>query len=290
MDAFALNSATVNSVGSYASVVLLPTSTATVDLALYERIAVSMEGTIGFSFGLVGNIARVANLGDAETASSLALNGQMSIVILGPSGISASGWTGSGALLRIGTLTGETSLDWSPAGALAATKYLGNQTVTQALDAFGALQRTQRLSGQLVSGFTNNAVLSGGLISYLPAAQVTLSWETPGTLRMLGRLQGISTSTWINDAALSQGFRQALPAGITDQGFALEGQLRTNQRLSGEMVQAFTVSGALANVVTLGGEIHTSHTVQGSLANNAFGYDLKTVLMIRPESQREMIR
>lgn len=290
MDAFALNSATVNSVGSYASVVLLPTSTATVDLALYERIAVSMQGTVGFSLGLVGNIARVANLGNAEAASSLTVNGQISIVILGPSGIATSGWDSSGTLLRIGALTGESSLGWSPAGALAATKYLGNQTIAQVLEVSGALQRTQRLSGQLVSEFTSSSVLSGGLISYLPSAQLTVGWETPGTLRMLGRLQGNSTSTWLNNAVLSQGYRQAIPVGVTSQGFGLEGILTNNQRLSGEMVQAFTVSGALATVVTLGGTVYLATTVQGSLANNASGYDLKTLLMIRPESQREMIR
>lgn len=313
MDAFALNSATVNSVGSYASVVLLPSSTVTVEIALYERIAVSMEGTTGFSFDSVGNIARVSNLGDApvastfavtgdltqyrtvslgeaETSLSFALNGQVTTVIIGPSGVSTLGWETSGSLLRIGGMIGETSLVWEPEGFAVAVKPLGNQTIVTAFEASGALIRTQLLTGSVISTFTNDSTLSIGYHNYLPDAVLVSGWETPGTLSLIGGLQGSTSSTWLKEGNLSQGYRRNIPTATVDFGFTLEGALRSTQRFSGEMTQGFDVSGFIVNVQRMSGTTYITTTVQGALANNASGYDLKTVLMIRPESQREMTR
>lgn len=313
MDAFALNSATVNSVGSYASVVLLPSSTVTVDLALYERIAVSMEGTTGFSFDLVGNIARVSNLGNApfvssfvvagdltqyktvslgtaQTTISLALNGQITTVILGPSGVSSLGWDTIGSLLRIGGMVGETALVWTPAGAVTAVKPLGDQSMTTAFEAFGAVLRTQFLTGQVLSEFVNDSTLSIGYRNYLPDAVLDAGWVNTGNLTLIGGLNATSTSSWLNAGNLSQGYRQLLPASTAAYGFTVQGILTSTQQLSGEMNQSFGVSGSLTTIRYLAGMVSITSTLQGDLANNASGYDLKTLLMIRPESQREMTR
>lgn len=268
MDVFALNSGTVNSSGSNASVVLLPTSTSTVGLALYERISVSMEGIVDLSFDAVGDIARVSNLGNGQAESNFGLVGQVATVILGPSAVSYLGLEAAGSLLRIGGLVGQVELFLSPASSLTATKYFGTQSTESGFAAIGSLQRTLYLTGASLFGF-----------SY-----------PPPTLTSLVGMEGTSTSVWSSNASLNQGYISLIPAGVALYGFTLNAAIRSTQSLAGEVKLDKTVSGNMSYLVFMEGTAVVSYNLQSALSNNAAGYDLERLLMIRPKSIREMTR
>ena len=312
MDAFALNGSTVNGWGSLAAIVLLPASTATFNLALNERIAVSMEGSMGFSIDTIGDISKVVNIGDAPTAINFAVVGDLakfqtvtfgpspigfgfdmvgaaSTVILGPSGNTGFGLDAVGALVRRLNMQGASLSDFTPAARLHSVRYLGSQSASYALDSTGYLLRTGNMAGVSAKSFVLTGPLSQGVRNYM-VGDIPVVFTPIGKLITTGGLSGNAEQTTSLTGSLNKGYRVQLPTAATGLSMQPTGAMQANQRMSGAVTRGFTTEGALLATRYMQGTSTVVITPSGGLANNAMGMDLDSVLMVRPESQREMTR
>lgn len=270
MNSFPINSGALNGGGSLASIVYLPAATATVELALSERIVVSMTGGIAMSMDLTGDIYRGLNLGTASTGfgfvvtGDLGLNqlvyfdsssigfdldpsGSLAALMLGPYGESSWGLDLSGDMDRRVLLNGLSSSSLTPSASITAVRELGTNTTYMALSATGLLQSTSSLNGSITKQFALSGDLTVGRVNYLPG----------------------SVTSWALDSS---------------------GWLSSNTRMQGDAQLTLTVNGDPVAMKPLSGAATYQMTVSAFLANNAQGYDLGAYLMTRPATNREMTR
>lgn len=264
------NGTAFNDGGSFASISYLPPATVTIELALHERIAVSLSGTMDLGLSLVGDIARVSNIGDAPLGmgwflegglthnqriylgavlldSGLDFNGGMSTLLIGPSGSCEWGVEFTGDVDRRTYMSGITTMDMSPSGTLHSVRRLVADPMTMGI------------------AFTGSMQLNGGLV---------------GTMSM-----GMAPS-----GSLTINRRNYLPNANLTQGMALTGSLRGTYRLQGTISSTLNMTGTIANIKLLSGSMNSGFTFSGDLSNNAAGEDLDAFLMIRKPINREMTR
>jgi hypothetical protein len=270
MNGFPFNSAALNGGAALASIVYLPAATATVEIALNERIAVSMAGSLGMSISPSGDIYRVSNLGSApftfgisttgdltqsqriyfegsSTGFGLDASGAMSTVSLGPYGESSWGFAVAGDMDRRVMLSGSSAMYLSPTASIVAVRTLVGSTIA--------------------TGFA-----------------------ATGTMQLTGGLQGASTITVASSGGLTVGRINNLP--LASAGFALtnSGVLTNTVRMQGDAQCAFSLTGSVFGIKAISGTVTYQMTPSAFLSNNATGYDLGTYLMTRPATNREMTR
>lgn len=270
MNGFPFNSGALNGGAALACIVYLPAATATVELALNERIAVSMAGSLGMSISPSGDISRVSNLGSApftlgfatagdltrsqriyfegsSTGFGLDASGAMSTVSLGPYGESSWGFAVAGDMDRRVLLSGSSAIALSPAASVVAVRTLVGSPITTGFAATGAMQLT-------------------------------------------GGLQGASTITVASSGGLTVGRISNLPLAFTGYALTASGALTSRVRMHGNSQCDFTVTGRLFGIKAMTGTVTYQITPSAYLSNNATGYDLGTYLMTRPTTNREMTR
>jgi hypothetical protein len=291
MNSFTLNGTAINGSGSLASVVFLPSATASVELALNERIAVSMSGELGISLTASGDISRVSNLGSAPTeitflaAGDLTRNrqiylgealtgfdvsasGALTRVILGPPGISEWGMSLSGTLAKVNLGPPGTS-EWGMAlsGDLQRNVYLVG-TATHQFDLGGSLS-AKRLLGEASAAFFLDAV---------------------GGMSLIGGMSGTADIALIPAGNLTQGLMVSLPSSSIAWGRGFTGTLRSTQMMAGTVTSHTDLVGAVSRLVAITGDVQVGLGLMGSLSNNSGGYDLVHLTMVRPYINREMKR
>ena len=270
MNGFPFNSGALNGGAALACIVYLPAATATVELALNERIAVSMAGNSGMHISPSGDISRVSNLGPAPTTISfspagdltqsqriyfegsstgfgLDASGAMSTVSLGPYGESSWGFAVAGDMDRRVLLSGSSGMALSPAASIVAVRTLVGSTIA--------------------TGFA-----------------------ATGTMQLTGGLQGASTITVASSGGLTVGRINNLPLASTGCMLSPSGVLTNRARMQGDAQCGFSVTGSISGIKRMSGTVTYQMTPNASLSNNATGYDLGTYLMTRPATNREMTR
>lgn len=314
MNGFPLNSGALNGGSNLASIVYLPSATATVELSLSERIAVSLSGGLDMSISPSGDISKVSNLGSAPVTIAILAEGSLSQarmvhfdysttgfdfeptgtlskMVIGPSGECTWGMDATGDMTRIGVMSGiiNKSLDISSTGFFAVRSF-GSQEVTLSLDPTASLTRIRYMGGSVESSITPYGSITVGLRRNLGTADTGFAITPSGSIRLTGGLVGTSTVSINPTGFLSQGIKVAIPASTAYMACTPEGNLSQVFRLSGSIETGLELSGSLSGFTYMSGSIEIARYLQGNLASNPQGMDLAPFLMTRRERKREMTR
>jgi hypothetical protein len=270
MNSFLLNGSAINGSGFVAAVVFLPSATASVELALNERIAVSMSGEIGISLTTSGDISRVSNLGSAPAAITFLAAGDLTLnrqIYLGEA---------------------FTGFDVSASGTLAKVNLGPSGTSEWGMSLSGNVDRNVYLSGEATHQFDLVGSLSAG--RSLGEASAAFSLDAVGGMYLIGGLSGTADIALIPTGNLNQGFRTPLPTGSITWGRGFTGSINKTQMMTGTVTSHTDLVGRLSLIAFLTGSTQVDLGLAGSLSNNSGGYDLVKLTMVRPYINRDMTR
>ena len=256
-------------------------------------VTLGPSGSAGFSVDAVGEMVRRAQMfGALDTVISPTAR----IHSVRDIGVHSTGWNtvSTGDLVRIRMLVGNAVTAFSPAGSLSIGQRIQLPTANTGFDISntGVLRLTGGLFGTTGFSVVPTGDLSIGLRTQIPAGAVDVSFVTQGQrLRLTGGLHAATNFTSINVVGdLHKGYRTQLPPGSVSMQFSTVGALRANYRMQGAVDMGIVNVGKIDKRVVISGNTALGFDINGALANNAQGADLLAVLMIRPETQREMTR
>lgn len=313
MNSSPINSGAINASVSFASIVYLPSATATIALTVSERISVTLSGTSTIGMSPDGDISKVSNLGDAqstitvESAGSLTLNkrlyfgdsgfsmgmtpvGNLQRVLQLPTASTAMNFAVTGTAVKLSVMGGLVEKNANLTSNLVRKVVFGSQSIDTSLEPSGPLAAYRFLGGNAGIDLNPSASLAKGVRVYMTSATTATALEPSGNLRMTARMAGASPLVVTPSGTLSRGVRVPVGSEPVQMAWGVSGNLRQTIRFAGNTDTALSLSGQLTRLVSISGVSTIRMGLSGDLANNAQSADLEKLLMVRKPVNREMER
>lgn len=179
-------------------------------------------------------------------------------------------------------------MSFEPSGSLVTLALGPNGSITIETEVTGTMDPAAYMSGLLTSAQELSGLLTR--VKELGNAPVDIALDPNGSLSLTGGLSGSINQLLIVSGSLTLGQLANIPTALVDTYLDPTGTLRGTFRLQGNTTLDTALTGEISRIVSINGSIDTALDATGFLSNNAYVADLASMTMIRPKTNREMIR
>jgi hypothetical protein len=270
MNRISFNSAAINSSGIRATIVYLPSVTATISRTLSERVSVQLRGSTAKSLDVTGDISKVFIIGSSPVSFGIAASGSLT------------------KYQRVYFGSTPVTITITNSAILSNKRRLASGSSAKSFAVTGTMDPRVMLNASVAMQRNLNARLHSAI--RMKAAPVAVTFKPEGTMTLTGGLKVQDQITLVPSGNLAKGVRNPFGAQVLTVTHAPTGDLRGLFRFKGTSQKAIATAGTVVLIRHMQGAVLSDISTDADLSNNAAIEDLKDFLMIRRETDREMTR
>lgn len=188
--------------------------------------------------------------------------------------------------ISFGNVVADMSIE--PSGSMVVLALGPSGSITIETVVTGTMNPAAYMSGLLISAQELSGLLTK--VKELGSAPVGIAVNPSGSLSLTGGLVGSINTLLIAFGSLTLGQTANIPTSLINTYIDPTGTLRGTFRLQGNATVDTVLVGEMNRLVSITGTIDAAIDATGALSNNAYVADLASMTMIRPKTNREMIR